>query len=254
MPLLAVGALALVVDRQPWLTPFDTQALAAELAQGRVDEALTRLAQARSPGLPEALAGVNWWPPEARARRLQDLAGEVAELPAAAAPQLVSPVGRQRGAPRLVRLSGMVEHPVTLEIHSRELGLLAGELTFAVGQDNSPIDIKLLPGTTYDLHLVDAEGASLSLASFEILPDDEARDLGRLMATAHGLASGGPGGELLAAIVALHFGLREEALDASLELFGDPPLGAVARELAAIALARLDRPAEALALLEQEAR
>ena len=251
-PAVALIVALVLFDKPGWLGPgFQRDAVVELLADGRVDQALDTLAKATDRHLIPELDGVNWWPAEARARRLALLQRDAERADPAAGPELAGPVGRHRSSPRVARLTAPAPRPLLIELHNRELGLLANTLPVAAGASSTPLDTTLIPGTTYDLALLDggADGDLLSVAHFELLSPDVARDVGVVMATALELGGEGPGGELLAALVALHYGLGEEALTRFDALVDDPGVGPVAGELAAIALARMDLPAQAAARL-----
>ncbi|RKY22488.1 MAG: hypothetical protein DRQ55_00895 [Planctomycetota bacterium] len=248
-PALALVISLVLMERKPWQSGFDAGALRSLLSAGRVDAALSSLAQAPQGALLPELAGVNWWPAEARSRRLASLEADVASLPSAPGPELLLPAGRLREAPRGARLSRPAEGPLRLELHASALGLEAAQVEIEAGQLDVPLGAPVLIGTSYDVVLTRPDGALLSILHFEVLPSASARDVGVVMASAHELGGGGAPGELLAAIVCLHFGLYQEALTRLDTLMDDPALGPVARELSAVALSRLSRPAEAMALL-----
>jgi len=246
---------------RPWLLPvvalvaalfllrggFDGDALRNELASGAWDEALERLSEARPQDLAPGLADVDWWPAPARRAELDELRrtpdGDLLE--AADAPTLVAPLDRHRSAPPEVRLREPADRDLAVQIRNVDLGLVAADLTIPAGRAAVPLEIGMLAGTTYDMTLRD--GSLLAYAGFELLPRDSSDGIGVLMASARDLAATDDeaGGQLLAALVALDFGLTAEALDRLRSSTPPGPAAPVRDELVAIALARqgLDRSA-----------
>lgn len=249
-PVLALTVALLLLD-QPFFTQgFDPADVRANLAAGRPDAALAALAEAGDRHLLPDLEGVNWWPARSRVRRLADLRRDAERAEPVLGPRLVSPVGRHRTPPRSARLDPPAEVPTRMQLHQRQLSLQASEVPVPAGADLLPLGATLLPGSTFDVVLLDDDDGMVSLSSFELLPARMAEDCGIVLAEAHELGGAGAGGELLAAIVALHFGLTEEALGRLELVSADAGLAQVARELAAITLDRMGRPADGLARLD----
>lgn len=246
-------ALALALLLTLWEEGYDQDELTAALEDGQPARALEVLTLADTRHLIEALAQVHWWPAESRAQRLAMLRQDVA----AAGPRprealaLVSPLGAHRSPPTSARLEAPAPRDLVLQVHSRELGLEAGSRPVAAGAQLVDLDLRLLPGTTTDLVLADpGQDLMLAHAQFRLLSPAQAESVGLVMQTAYELSPTPAGGELLASLVALHYGLHEEAEQRLAALAEEPGYTALVRELRAIALARLDLDHLALALLE----
>ena len=229
---------------------FDRASFATTLSEGRVDQALELITHAGNAHLLPSLSGVNWWPRSSRSARLDMLRGDVARAPQNTGPVLVAPAGRYRIGPGQALLEQPAEHDLKLQVHLRDLGMQAHEVRIPAGQRQVDLDLTWLAGTTYDLVLMDAdEDGMASIAHVELLSETMSHDLGTVLATAYDLAPDAASGELLAGIVALHYGLYDEARQRWLGLLDTPAHGRVALELTVIALARQNRDGEALALL-----
>ncbi|GEM_PF-3000631 len=252
-------ALAIIVVVQMYEPGFDRSAMTEALSEGRPDEALELLAQATRRNVLPELAGVNWWPAEVRAQRLKLLASDLdasAEDPNS--PTIVSPRGKHRAAPTEFTLNRAAPRALQLQLHHRELSLQAAVRDWPAGQDALPIEATLLPASTYDVVLSevdpdssDGAGAMVCLTDFTVLSDPEAHDVGILMKTAWEMAPDEGSAELLASLVAMHFGLHDEAGQRLAKLAEHAGYEQVVRELRAIALARLDLDHSAVAMLEE---
>lgn len=234
------------------LSGFERARFAETLSEGRVDQALDMISVAGDAALLPELAGVNWWPARARTTRLDLLRSDVARAGEPDGAVLVAPAGRYRTAPREARLHPATERELLLQVHLRDLGLQATEIVVPAGTEVVVPELTWLAGTTYDLVLVEPLDEGMrALTQVELLSETMSEDVGVVMATAYDLAPDARGGELLAGLVALHFGLYQEALDRWAPLRSDITYGRVAVELSAIALARMDRDHEAVALLRE---
>jgi len=240
-PLLCAGLYFLL--REPAL---DGDALRAALGDGRVEEALERLADAPAEALDPRLVGIDWWPLQARSERLLelDLEAQSGSEPTAG-PVIVEPLAAWRAAPRRVRLAEPAGTGWRLAIDNLELGLPVADLAWPQGAQEVALDLAFIPGTTCVLRLSDADGGPLALGAFQLLPVAVAEQQGLQLAAAHALGGGGSGGELLAGLVALHLGLHAEAEQRFRQLLELPGYERVARELSALALEAqgLDRAA-----------
>lgn len=250
---------------RPWILPavaivlgialfrggFDADALASDLRGGRIDAALDRLAAAQPSELFVELRDVAWWPADRRDAALSDLAAlrdedQDAFLESADLPTFVAPLGRWRDAPTAIRLRDPTDRPLQFQLTHSELGLVAASTTLPTGTTEWPPGATLLPGATYTLTLRETDEAPLlAFAGFEMLKGSEATGVGIAMATARDLAGDPDGGQLLAGLVALHYGLTDEALRRFESLAGRIAYEPVVDELVAITLAAqgLDRSA-----------
>jgi hypothetical protein len=113
------------------------------------------------------------------------------------------------------------------------------------------LEVELFAGSTYDIVLSETDdGSMVCLTQFTVLSKPEANDVGILMQTAWDMAPEDGSGELLASLVAMHFGLYTEAYERLAKLADRPGYEQLVLELQAITLARVDLDHTAIALLE----
>ncbi|MFT7464929.1 MAG: hypothetical protein ACI9EF_003289 [Pseudohongiellaceae bacterium] len=257
--LWVLPALALILFLEIYEPGFDREAMNEALLEGRPDDALELLQLATNKHVLPELVGVFWWPAEARAKRLKLLAGDLAKSPENPnEPTILSPRGKQRLAPSQVRISRPLNRPLQWQLHHRGMTMLAASGTVAANQEALPFEAMLLPASTYDvvLNAVDAQasdgaGAMVCLTDFTMLPEPEAHDLGVLMKSAWNMAPDEFSAELLASLVAMNYGLYNEAMERLETLGQQPGYEQITRELQAIALARLDLDHSAMSRLQQ---
>jgi len=250
--LWALPTLAAIVFVSVYEPGFESNAMRTALAKGDPDSALGLLETATSRHVLPELTGVFWWPAEARERRIEllhdDLPRSSEDL---SMPTIVAPRGKHRVAPVQIRLAQPAPRPLQLQLHHRELGLKAVSVPWPAGRRSIEIDVDLLAGSTYDIVLSEPdEGAMVCLTQFTILSQPEAFDVGILMQTAWDMAPDDGSGELLASLVAMHYGLYAEVYERLAELADRPGYEQLVRELQAITLARTDLDHSAVALLE----
>ncbi len=234
---------------------FDPAALREELEAGRIEDALERLSRTPRETLPVDIAAVRWWPAGARALRLRTLREEAARdaLESADQPTIVSPLDARRAPPEVFRLREPAPRPLVVDVQNLDLGLPVTKLEVPRGATEVRPDVSWIPGTAFVITVHEAaSGAAVALARFDLLSGPRGEALARAMRTAWDLAPEGPAAGLLAALVALHHGLHEEALE-RLEpaLDADGELRSVARELRAIALAEMGLDLTAVASLDE---
>jgi hypothetical protein len=233
---------------------FDLSALRNELADGDIDDALTRLSTTPLEQLDPDIASVRWWPSEARRLRFSLIEVQVQEDPyeSLSLPTLVAPLDAHRDAPTGFRLREAVDRPLVLRLTNLDLGMEVVTLELPPGTREVEAEVSLLAGMTFVMSLNEKDSQEqIALAAFEILPRRVADAIGIAMRNAHQLAPDDDSGNLLAGIVALHHELHAEAI-ARFELLEDlPRFSRVARELKAIALAEQGLDQTALALIER---
>lgn len=223
---------------------FDSEALVADFADGRVESALARLAEARGDGLAPPISKLEWWPRAVRAPALSALLATPAAdlLESSEQATFLAPLGNHREAPTAARLREARIMPLMFEMTHIGLDLLAMRATVPAGATTIPFDVALLPGTDYQITLRElkddgSDGPITALASFHWSPDEEARTLSEAMATAHDLAlPSHEGSSLLSALVALGYDYTDEAITRLTELEDAPGYAQIARELHALAL------------------
>lgn len=250
-------ALAVILLVHVYEPGFDRSAMHEALSDGRPDDALELLTLATNRHVLPELSGVNWWPAETRTRRIAMLSGDLArsaEDPGT--PTIIAPRGRYRTPPSELRLAHAAPRSLQLQLHHRELGLPAASELWPAGRDTLSLELTLLPASTYDVVLSelderaeDGAGPMVCLTDFTMLSEPEAHDVGILMQTAYDMAPDEQSAELLASLVAMHFGLYSEAGQRLAKLAERPGYEQLVRELRAIALARLDLDYSAVALL-----
>ncbi|MDG2148167.1 MAG: hypothetical protein P8N09_01450 [Planctomycetota bacterium] len=239
LPIAFVITLFAIIDR-----PFDAEALREELRAGHTEDALRSL-QGSQPGqLPLDIAAVNWWPHDARQQRIRSLRAHAAKDPdeSLAYPTISSPLDAWRHPPTEFRLREPSEKDLILDIDSLDLGLPVAKLPIPSGTQHIPLTVLWVPGVSFVMSVREKEtGQVIALAQFQLLAEPRAKELGRAMRTAYDLASGGANSGLLAAVVALNYGLYAEAIERLAAVIAEPDAPSetvtVARELRAIALA-----------------
>ena len=272
---------------RPWVLPivfgimlltlyegsFDAEAVRADLAAGRPEEALTRLSRTPREQLPPELASVRWWPAAARELQFRTLAIQVAEDPDEnlTLPSFVAPLDTYRVAPRTIRVREPATQALTVDIENLELGLPVGSFPLGAGQTELTPDVLFIPGTRFVMKLKHADtGLHVALAAFEVLPPQRAAQASRAMDAGRALARGENGGEnggedvsaereahgaaLMAALVALHHELHAEALELLEPLTAVDGYRETARELKALALAAQGLDQTALELSRSRSR
>ena len=161
-------------------------------------------------------------------------------------PTLMEPLDAWRSPPTRVRLREAAAEDLLLRIENLELGLLVTELPVPRGTQELPLEVSFIPGTTFVMRLMKPDQAlPVALGAFELLPSPRAEELGLVLRTAWDLGGGEHGGELLAALAALHHGLHAEAIQRLERLAEVEGYEQVSRELRALALMEqgLDRTA-----------
>lgn len=247
-PLLAVVILLAVFNGNQ----FDPDAVAKDLAQGRVEAALARLASAEPDDLLPALTGVHWWPQANRAAALVQLADQPIEdfLEDPSLPTLIAPLDRYRTPPTAIELREGNPETLSLEVVHFELNLVATTKEIPPHNTTLPLEIRLLPGAGYTMALRNPDGIYIAMAKFDLLTGAETAKVEEAM-TATGHLSREPHGQkLLSAIVALHFGLTAEALGLFEELESVPAFSKAARDLRILTLREQGLDHSALGLLQ----
>lgn len=271
VPILFVG-LVIVVLR----AGLDLEALREDLAAGRPDQALSRLATAPADDLPPSLRDVSWWPAAAREvalAALEELPDEEL-LEAPDRPTFVYPLDDFLEAPERIVLREPPGQPLVLELRQVTVDLLAGAVPWPAGATELAMPARLFRGARYTLALRDPSGAYVALAAFRPLSEDDTHAAGIALATAAGFAGdsvdplgvdplgAGPtgaggtgaggigtdrtdGARLLMALTARQLGLTDAAATLFRELADRPAYAAVAGQLWALTLAEqgLDRTA-----------
>jgi len=259
----APRATTLAARLRPWLLPaatvlialwlfgggskFDVAALQRDFRDGKPEAALERLQAAAPSDLPADLAGMNWWPKGARARRLSDLAAvpDAELLEDAAEPTITRPLDRLLTAPTEVLLREAQGAPLQFNLKNTDMNLDVGSEAVPAGRDRVALAVPLLRGSSYLMTLSDpADGAQRALTGFSWVSEPVAQELVRSMTAAHDLAGDNhEGASLMSALVALQCGFTVEALDRLAPLRSKPGYERLATELSALAMEKqgLDR-------------
>ena len=237
--------------------PFDAEAFREELRAGHTEDALRSLQKSQPGQLPLDIAAVNWWPQDTRQQHIRSLREHAAKDPdeSLAYPTISSPLDAWRHPPTEFALRESSEKDLILHIDSLDLGLPVAELPIPSGTQRIPLTALWVPGVSFVMSVREKEtGQVIALAQFQLLAEPRAEELGRAMRTAHDLAFGGANSGLLAAVVALNYGLYAEAIERLTAVIAEPDAPpetvAVARELRAIALAEQGLDITAVASLD----
>ena len=187
-----------------------------ELRAGHTEDALRSL-QGSQPGqLPLDIAAVNWWPHDARQQRIRSLRAHAAKDPdeSLAYPTISSPLDAWRHPPTEFRLREPSEKDLILDIDSLDLGLPRRKTSHPLWHATHTFDGLVGSGCFIrDVSPRKRNRTSDRSRSVPTARRTACKELGRAMRTAYDLASGGANSGLLAAVVALNYGLYAEAIE-----------------------------------------